>query len=94
MAWTSVLAIYLLFWVMTAFLILPFGIRTHDELGIEKTPGQADSAPANFRPRKLALAATILAAILTTLYVQNYIHGWITIDDVDFLSPHTVNSAD
>ena len=84
MKWTSVLAIYALFWVMTAFMLLPFGVRTHDEAGIEKVPGQADSAPANFRPGKLALRATILAAIFCALYVVNYVYGWITIDALDF----------
>lgn len=51
MQWTSIVAIYALFWVVSAFVLLPFGVRTHDEMGIEKTPGQADSAPGNFPPR-------------------------------------------
>ncbi|KUO54732.1 MAG: hypothetical protein APF82_07100 [Sphingomonadales bacterium BRH_c42] len=85
MNWTSVIAIYALFWVMSAFVLLPFGIRTHEELGLEKTPGQADSAPANFRPGRLVLRATVLAGVLTTLYVLNYIYGWITPDDLSFL---------
>lgn len=80
---TSIIAIYALFWVMTAFLMLPFGVRTHDEEGIPKVPGQADSAPANFRPGRLALRASVLAAVVTGLYVANYINGWITIDDLD-----------
>ena len=46
MQWTSVLAIYALLWVMCAFVMLPFGMRTHEEAGLEKIPGQADSAPA------------------------------------------------
>lgn len=83
MAWTSILAIYLLFWVMTAFFMLPFGVRTHDEMGIEKVPGQADSAPANFRPRKLLLRATLIATILTGLFVANYEYGWVGADDVN-----------
>lgn len=85
MNWTSIVAIYALFWVMSAFVLLPFGIRTHEEMGIEKTPGQADSAPANFRPGRLALRACLLAAVLTTLYVLNYIYGWITPDDFSLL---------
>ena len=85
MNWTSIVAIYALFWVMSAFVLLPFGIRTHEELGLEKTPGQADSAPANFRPGRLVLRATVLAGVLTTLYVLNYIYGWITPDDLSFL---------
>lgn len=80
---TSIIAIYLLFWVMSAFMLLPFGMRTADEAGVEKVPGQADSAPANFRPGRLAIRATILSAVLCALYVANYIEGWITVDDIN-----------
>lgn len=83
MKWTSILAIYFLFWVLSAFALLPFGVRTHEEMGLERSPGQADSAPANFRPGRLALRATIIAAALTALYVANYAQGWITVGDLD-----------
>lgn len=84
MKWTSILAIYLLIWVMSAFLLLPFGIRTHDELGIDKVRGQADSAPGNFRPWRVMLGATLLATVVCTLFVANYIEGWVTPRDIDF----------
>lgn len=84
---TSILAIYVLFWTMSAFLLLPFGVRTHEEEGIELIPGQADSAPANFRPGRLALRATIIAAVLCGLYVANYANGWITVDDINLFPP-------
>jgi predicted secreted protein len=80
MEWTSVVAIYALFWVMTAFVMLPFGIKTHDEAGLPKIPGQADSAPVGFRPGRHALRATVIAAALTTIYVANYVYGWVTVD--------------
>lgn len=83
MKWTSILAIYFLLWVMSAFLLLPFGVRTHEEMGLEKSPGQADSAPANFRPGRLAIRATIIAALLTALYVANYTQGWVGVADLD-----------
>ena len=83
MQWTSILAIYALFWVMSAFVMLPFGVRTHDEMGIEKVPGQADSAPANFRPGRLVMRATLVAIVLTTVYVVNYFYGWIGVDDIN-----------
>ncbi|MWV27921.1 DUF1467 family protein [Aurantiacibacter rhizosphaerae] len=82
---TSIIAIYALFWVMCAFLLLPFGVKTHDEAGIAKVPGQADSAPANFRPGRVAFRATLLAACLTALFVANYSQQWITVEDVDLL---------
>ena len=86
MKWTSILAIYCLFWVMSAFLILPFGVRTADEMGVEKVPGQAESAPANFQPKKVVVKTTILAALLFGLYYMNYTQGWISVDDLDFFS--------
>ncbi|RIV88768.1 DUF1467 family protein [Aurantiacibacter zhengii] len=82
---TSIIAIYALFWVMSAFLLLPFGVKTHDEAGLEKIPGQADSAPANFRPGRLALRASVLAAVLAALYIANYTQGWVTVEDIDIL---------
>lgn len=87
MRWTSILAIYVLIWVMSAFLLLPFGVRTHEEMGVDKVPGQADSAPANFRPVRVVLGATVLAALLCGLFVANYIEGWITPADANFFSP-------
>lgn len=83
---TSIIAIYALMWVISAFVLLPFGVQTHDEAGIAKVPGQADSAPANFRPGRLALRATVIAALVTGLYVANYSQGWVTVDDIDVLS--------
>ena len=85
MEWTSILAIYFLIWVFTAFAMLPFGVRTADDEGAPKVPGQADSAPVNFRPGRLALRATLLSALLTALYVANYDQGWITAQDINLL---------
>ncbi len=80
---TSILAIYFLFWVMSAFVMLPFGVRTADEAGVEKVPGQADSAPVNFRPGKIVIRATIIAIILTSLFMLNFEYGWIGVDDIN-----------
>lgn len=82
---TSIAAIYFLFWVMSAFVMLPFGVRTADEAGVEQVPGQAESAPVNFRPGKLMLRATIIAAVFTALFVANFQQGWITVADIDIL---------
>jgi predicted secreted protein len=82
---TSILAIYFLFWVFTAFIMLPFGVQTADEAGVAKVPGQADSAPANFEPKKIAIRATVLATIFTAMFVLNYEYSWVTIADIDIL---------
>ncbi|GGB66862.1 DUF1467 family protein [Blastomonas aquatica] len=83
MSWTSIAAIYLLFWVITAFVVMPFGVRTADELGIEKVRGQADSAPANFKPMRVILITTALSAVVFGLFYANYLNGWIGPSDVN-----------
>ena len=80
---TSILAIYFLFWVMSAFIMLPFGVRTADEAGVAKVPGQADSAPVNFRPGKIVIRATIVASLLTALFVANFEFGWVSAEDIN-----------
>ncbi len=85
MNWTSIVAIYLLFWVLSAFLVLPFGVKSYQELGIEMTPGQADGAPANFRPLRVVLWTTAVSAILFGLYYASYEYGWIDRYSFDFL---------
>lgn len=81
---TSIIAIYVLFWVISAFIVLPFGIKSNEELGIENVRGQADGAPGNFRPRKVILMTTLVATIGFALFYFNYANEWITIDDIDF----------
>lgn len=83
MRWTSIVAIYFLMLVGSAFILLPFGVKTDEEVGNELVSGQAESAPHGFDLKKHLLRAAILAAILTALFDLNYIYGWITTDDLD-----------
>ena len=87
MRWTSILAIYLLFWALSVFLVLPFGVRTHEEAGAERTPGQADSAPHQFSLGRLTFRTTIVSAVLFAVYYANYVNGWVGPADLDFFSP-------
>ena len=83
MKWTSVLAIYFLIFCFTAFVSLPFGVRTAEEAGIDRVPGQADSAPHRFDLPRHLLRAAVIAAMLTAIFAANYQFGWITVDDLD-----------
>ena len=84
MRWTSIAAIYLLFWAMSVFFVLPFGVRTHEEAGGERVAGQADSAPAHFDARKFVTRTTIVSAVLFGLFYANYVNGWIGPEDINF----------
>lgn len=83
---TSIVAIYFLFWVMSAFFVLPFGLRTPDEDDAELIPGQATSAPVNFQPKRIALRATLLSLALFAVFYVNYVNGWVTSADLDIMS--------
>lgn len=87
MRWTSVAAIYILFWTLSAFLVLPWGVRTWQEAGTERVPGQADSAPHDFHFGRFALRVTILATILSGLFFLNYQYGWVTPQMLDLFNP-------
>lgn len=78
MRWTSALAIYFLFWAFSVFFVLPVGVRTTDEAGGDRIPGQAESAPHEFDARKVAIRVTIVATLLWSLYMLNYQFGWLT----------------
>ena len=84
MRWTSILAIYFLFFVASAFVLLPFGVKTDEEAGNSLVPGQAESAPHSFHIGSHLLRALGLAAILFAIYYANWTFGWITAADLDF----------
>jgi predicted secreted protein len=87
MALTSALAIYVLFWTMTLFVVLPFGMRTAEEAGAKPGAGHAESAPHEFRFGRIALRTTIVSAILFGLFYANYVFGWIGSDILDWIRP-------
>lgn len=80
---TSILAIYFLFFAASVFILLPFGVRTADEVGIEKVPGQAESAPHSFSLPRHLFKAALLSLLLFALYYANWAYGWITVEDLD-----------
>lgn len=85
MKFTSFLAIYFLLWFLSLFLVLPFGVRTSEEAGVEKIPGQADSAPAEFRALRVFMRTSLLAGAFFILFYLNYVNGWVTIGTFDSL---------
>jgi predicted secreted protein len=84
MSWGAIIAIYFLFWVSAAFLMLPFGVRTDEEVGKPRVPGQADSAPHRFDLPRHLMRAALLGAAMFALYYANWHYKWVTIEDLDF----------
>ena len=84
---TSIIAIYFLFFAASVFVLLPFGVKTTEEVGGEKVPGQAESAPHRFDLKRHFLKAAVVAAIFFAIYYANWTFGWVTADDLDFYNP-------
>ena len=83
MKFTSIIAIYFLFFAGTAFILLPFGVKTAEEAGEEKVRGQADSAPHRFDLKRHFLKAAAVAAILFAIFYANWSFGWVSAIDLD-----------
>lgn len=79
MSWKTVLAIYILFWVMSAFLVLPFEARAAGSSATH-IAGQERGAPSVFSARRVIGRTTLVSAILFGLFYTNYVQGWITPD--------------
>ena len=84
MRWTSIVAIYVLFWTLSLFVVLPFGVRTPEEEGAETPAGHAPSAPHRFSFGRVALRATIVSAVAFALFYANYRFGWVTVEMLDW----------
>ena len=84
---TSISAIYFLFFAASVFLLLPFGVKTDEEAGTARVPGQAESAPHTFDLKRHLLKAALLGAVLFAIYYANWTYGWVTPDDLDFYHP-------
>jgi predicted secreted protein len=80
MRWYSMLAIYSLFWFLSLFAMLPLGVRTTGEVGGERVPGQADSAPHVFRPWPVVWRTSLCAGLFFALFYWVYRMGWIDVN--------------
>lgn len=89
---TSIIAIYFLFFAGSAFILLPFGVRTTEETGGKLVAGQAESAPDRFDAKRHFRKAALLALVLFGLYYLNWSQGWITPDDLDFYTPSSLRN--
>lgn len=82
MSWT-LLAIYFIVWWLVFFVTLPIGVRSQEETGEGRYLGTDPGAPSRPMLGRKALAATLIAAVITALFWVGY--AWLGID-LDALS--------
>ncbi len=84
MRWTSVVAIYALFWSLCFFLVLPF--RPQDKRAEDRVvPGQFPGAPVRFSFPRACLWTTIVSGSIFFLFYLNYVFGWVPASAFNFV---------
>jgi predicted secreted protein len=72
-------AIYFVFWWITLFLILPFGVRSQHEDG-EGAPGTDPGAPVASRMGAKLIWTTVLSAVLFAIALVAYNAGYLNVE--------------
>lgn len=67
MPWFSMLAQYFICWWITLFMVLPIGLKTQGEAN-SVVPGTVESAPARFRPWRMFLLNSLVAAVVFAIW--------------------------
>ncbi|WP_428629430.1 DUF1467 family protein [Sphingopyxis sp.] len=80
MKWTSILAIYLLFWAFSAFFVLPFHGRRASDDDTPLVKGQDHGAPATLQPGRILMQMTVVATVGFVIYYVAYVNGWVDPD--------------
>jgi len=72
--------IYIIFWWVTLFAVLPFGVRGQAEEG-NITPGTEPGAPVNPQMKKKLIITTIVSLVLCALFFAFTNSGLISLSD-------------
>ena len=80
MSWLSLAAIYFVLWWLTLFVVLPFGVRSAEEMD-DVTLGTERGAP--HRPMlavKMAVTSVLAAILLAIVYLTFGVYGFTLAD--------------
>ena len=72
MSWATGLMVYLVIWWTVLFVVLPLGVTSHHEAGIDLGDGGDPGAPVDPKLKKKFLTTTWISAVLFALL-------WLTI---------------
>jgi predicted secreted protein len=81
----TAMAIYFIIWWVTLFAVLPWGVKSPHESGIDVKPGHSDAAPVNPRLGVKFLVTTALAGVIFAFVWWLITRSGLTLDDVPFL---------
>ncbi len=82
MSWFTAVCIYLTIWWTVLFAVLPLGVQSHAEAGIDKGDGGDPGAPVDPKLKRKFLTTTWVSAIVFALLWLTIRFHWITLPQI------------
>lgn len=76
------MAVYFVIWWMVLFAVLPLGVVSHAEAGIDKGDGGDPGAPVDPKLKRKFITTTWVAAVIFAVVWVVITMGWITLPQV------------
>jgi predicted secreted protein len=78
-------AVYFIIWWLVLFTVLPWGMRSAHEEGVEVEQGHERAAPVRPRLRAKFVQTTIIALFVYGFYYWLVYYSGLTLDDIPWL---------
>jgi predicted secreted protein len=78
----TLIAMYLTIWWTVIFSILPLGVKSHAEAGIELKDGSDPGSPVTLNLKKKAITTTWVSAIIFVILVVIIESGWFHLPEL------------
>jgi predicted secreted protein len=76
------IVVFTISWWLVLFMVLPFGVQSAEEEGVEREPGTDGGAPHNPRIFRKMLITTAIATVIWLTYWMIVKYDIITLEDV------------
>jgi predicted secreted protein len=82
MHWFTAICVYLTIWWTVLFAVLPWGIQSHAEAGIDKGDGGDPGAPVDPKLKRKFFTTTWISAIVFALLWLTIRFHWISLPNI------------
>ncbi|MBL1234028.1 MAG: DUF1467 family protein [Rhodobiaceae bacterium] len=83
MSFGAGMAIYVIFWWLTLFAVLPFGVKPHQDT-VASNAGTRGSAPENPHIQLKLMITTGISLVIFAAFYWTIMHSGLTLADVPF----------
>jgi Predicted secreted protein len=87
MSIVQVIVAFAVTWWVVLFAVLPFGVRTHHDAGIDTSDGVEPGSPIKTHLGKKLIATTLITILLVGIFYLGQTMGFLTISSIPGLDP-------